>query len=118
MKKQKYTWQEFGEDIPKLVAKIKKLNRRFDGIYGVPRGGLPIAVALSHRLNLPLLIGGVNSKTLLVDDIADTGSTLLPYADRKATIVTLFWHPKSKVKPHVWLRKKETDWILFPWEKN
>jgi len=116
MKKRRYTWEEFEEDIPKLVSAIKKTRKHFNGIYGVPRGGLAIAVKLSHHLDLPLLAGGVTSKTLVVDDIADTGSTLLPYRDRKATIVTLFWHPKSKIKPHIWLHKKETDWIVFPWE--
>lgn len=116
MKKQHYTWQEFEKDIPELVRRIKKLRRRFDGIYGIPRGGLPLAVKLSHHLNLPILAGGVTSKTLVVDDVADTGSTLLPYRERRAIIVTLFWHPKSKVRPHIWLRKKEADWIVFPWE--
>ena len=119
MRKQRYTWQEFEKDIPELVRRIKKFARRksgFDGIYGIPRGGLALAVKLSHHLNLPILIGGVTSKTLVVDDVADTGSTLLPYHDRKATIATLFWHPKSKVKPHIWLRKKESGWVVFPWE--
>jgi len=117
MKKQAYTWAEFEEDIPKLVAKIKKLNRRFDGIYGIPRGGLAISVKLSHHLDLPLLIGGVTSKTLLVDDVADTGATLLPYVGRDATIVTIFYKPWSKVEPDIWIRKTENQ-IVFPWEKN
>ncbi|OGF63551.1 hypothetical protein A2926_03015 [Candidatus Giovannonibacteria bacterium RIFCSPLOWO2_01_FULL_44_40] len=118
MKKQRYTWTEFEEDIPKLVLRIKKLARRkggFDGIYGIPRGGLPIAVKLSHVLNLPILIGGVTKNTLVVDDVADTGSMLAPFKERKATIATLFYKPKSKVVPHIWLRKTK-DYIVFPWE--
>ena len=115
-KKQKYTWDEFEEDVPKLVKEIKRLGKKFDGIYGIPRGGLAVAVKLSHHLDLPLLIGGVTSKTLLVDDVADSGSTLLPYVGRKATIVTIFYKPWSKVKPDIWLRKTENH-IIFPWEK-
>lgn len=115
---QHYSWADFGNDIPKLVLRIKKLARRkgrFDGIYGIPRGGLPLAVKLSHHLNLPILAGGVTSKTLVVDDVADSGATLLPYVGRKATIVTIFYKPWSKVKPDIWLRKTENH-IVFPWE--
>src|SRR3989338_4319716 len=90
-KKQRYSWDDFEKDVPKLIRKIKKLRKRFDGIYGIPRGGLSIAVKLSHELNLPILVGGVTAKTLLVDDVADSGSTLLPYTNRKATIVTIFY---------------------------
>lgn len=115
MKKQRYTWDDFEKDIPKLVREIKKTRKHFNGIYGIPRGGFPLAVKLSHHLNLPILIGGVTSKTLLVDDVADSGSTLLPYVGRKATIVTLFYKPWSKVEPDIWLRKTENH-IVFPWE--
>ncbi|MDA1334575.1 MAG: phosphoribosyltransferase [bacterium] len=114
--KQKYTWQEFDEDVNLLAEKIKATNKKFDGIYGIPRGGLPIAVALSHRLDLPMLMGGANEKTLVVDDIADSGSTLKPYRDRKSTIVTVFYHPSSTTEPNIWLRNKEQKWIVFPWE--
>ena len=119
MKKRQYTWQEFEKDIPELVRRIKATKRKFNGIYGIPRGGLPIAVKLSNDLNLPLLIGGVTSKTLIVDDVADSGSTLLPYISRRATIVTLFLADKSKIRPHIWLHKKAAkgkEWVVFPWE--
>lgn len=117
MKKQYYTWKEFERDQDILAKRIKKSKRNFNGIYGIPRGGLPLAVALSHKLNLPLLLGGVTAKTLVVDDIADSGSTLNPYQERSAFIVTIFYHPKSLVKPALWLHKKTVDWIVFPWEK-
>ncbi len=99
---------------------IKKFARRkggFDGIHGIPRGGLPIAVKLSHELNLPILIGGVTKNTLVVDDVSDTGSMLAPFKDREAIIVTIFYKPWSKVVPDIWLRKTE-DHIVFPWEKK
>ncbi|OGF69537.1 hypothetical protein A3C73_03810 [Candidatus Giovannonibacteria bacterium RIFCSPHIGHO2_02_FULL_44_11] len=117
MKKQAYTWAEFEEDIPKLVAKIKKLNRRFDGIYGIPRGGLVLAVRLSHELNLPLVMGGVTKNTLVVDDVSDTGSMLAPLKERKATIVTIFYKPWTKAMSDIWMRKTENH-IVFPWGKK
>ncbi len=115
-----YSWDDFQKDIPELVRRIKKLSRKkggFDCIYGIPRGGLVIAVKLSHELNLPLLMGGVTKKTLVVDDVADTGSMLMPLKERNAAIATLFYKPWSKVVPDIWLRKTR-NYIDFPWEKN
>lgn len=115
MKKRHYTWREFDKDTKKIAGKIKRSKKRFDGIHGIPRGGLTLAVSLSHLLNLPILIGGVTKNTLVVDDVSDVGSTLTPFKERKATIVTIFYKPWSKIEPDIWLRKTK-DHIVFPWE--
>ena len=47
----------------------------FAGVYGLPRGGLPLAVWISHRAGIPLLLAPCRN-ALVVDDIADTGATL------------------------------------------
>lgn len=117
VKHQYYSWDDFENDIPKLVKRIKKFKKQFNGIYAIPRGGLVIAVKLSHELNLPLLMGGVTKNTLVIDDVADTGSMLLPLKERKAIIATIFYKPWSKVVPDIWLRKTG-NYIDFPWEKT
>ena len=48
-----FTWKEFDESVEQITKRCKILN--FSGIYGVPRGGLCLAVALSHRLNVNLI---------------------------------------------------------------
>ncbi len=116
-----YNWIAFENDVQNLARMIKKLEKSrkgFEGIYGIPRGGLPLAVKLSHELNLPMLLGGVTKNTLVVDDIADTGATLSPYKDREVVIVTLFYRTRSKIEPKIWLHKNDADWIVFPWEKD
>ena len=45
-----FTWKEFDQDVEYIADKCKFL--KFSGIYGIPRGGLCLAVALSHRLNV------------------------------------------------------------------
>lgn len=116
-KRQSYSWDDFEKDVPKLVSKIKKLKKEFNGIYGIPRGGLVLAVKLSNLLDLPVIMGGITEKTLVVDDVADTGSMLAPLKARKATLVTIFYKPWSKVVPDIWLRKTKR-YIDFPWENN
>lgn len=115
VKRQKYSWDDFEKDIPKLVVRIKKLKKQFNGIYAIPRGGLVLAVKLSNIFDLPIVLGGVTEKTLVVDDVSDTGSMLAPLKERGATIVTIFYKPWSKVVPDIWLRKTE-NYIDFPWE--
>jgi len=112
-----YYWEDFEHDIPELVLEIKKFKREFNGIYAIPRGGLVLAVELSHMLDLPIILGGVTNRTLVLDDVADTGSTLIPLKERNATIATIFFKPWSKVEPDIWLRKTKR-YIIFPWEKN
>ena len=112
---EKYTWEEFDKDVKKIVKWLK--NKKFSNIYGVPRGGLPLAVKLSNILKKPLVIDEkkISKETLIVDDISDTGETLAKFKGH--LIVTLFYHKQTKTLPDFWIREKTCDWIIFPWEE-
>ena len=47
-----FTWSEFDKSVEHIANKCKIFE--FSGIYGVPRGGLCLAVALSHKLKIEL----------------------------------------------------------------
>ncbi len=121
-----YTWQEFARDVEKMTAMLesKGLISTFKNVYGFPRGGLILAVCISHRLGIPLILDReqITEKTLIVDDIADTGKTLYPLkihyllSSLKPIIITLFYHRQSLFAPDIWLREKKDKWIHFPWE--
>ena len=114
-----YTWDEFLRDMYTIVIPALQLRaREFDGVWGPPVGGLVPATMLRHELNLPFLISPQSKKTLIIDDIADSGNTLIHY--RKHPIVTLFYFRKSIVTPMLWVHEKhhENEWIVFPWEKQ
>ena len=69
------TWDDIDKSVDKLCDKVDK---DVTGVFGIPRGGLIIAVMVSHKLNIPYheeLRNLYGSKFLLVDDIADTGKT-------------------------------------------
>ena len=97
-----------------IVTELCKA-KSFFGVYGFPRGGLPLAVWISHKAKLPLLMSPYRN-ALLVDDIADTGATLLRYKDTNY-IATMYYHRQSLVKPDFWLVEKRDKWIVFPWER-
>ena len=113
-----YTWQEFDGDIKKLASKIKHLKKKFTAVWGPARGGLPIAVCMSHSLDIPLAKRPTDPSVLIVDDIADTGKTLNKYAKNGFTIATIFYHNQCLYTPKLWLHEKGDRWIVFPWERR
>ena len=110
-----FTWSEFDKSVEYISKKCNCL--KFSGIYGIPRGGLCLAVALSHKLNTKLVSEPLKN-SLLVDDVYETGITLDTYKNVEGAMFFVLF---SKVKPTWWnsvkLSPKE-DWIVFPWEKK
>ena len=110
-----FTWREFDKSVELIANKCKFLE--FSGIYGVPRGGLCLAVALSHKLKLNL-ISKPTKNSLIVDDVYETGITLNSFKDIEgATYFVLF----SKIKPTWWNTvhtSEKSEWIVFPWENT
>jgi len=116
MKKQRVSWKRVQKAIGKIARWAKKHS--FTEVYGLPRGGLVPAVMLSHALKIPLLGGNATMRgtTLVVDDIADTGKTLLKFTNKECKIATLFYKKHSITKPDFWVYEKKKAWIVFPWE--
>ena len=121
------SYTEYEEMIDKLSVWVKHQSGQWDNrgaVYWLPRGGLPIAVELSHRLKLPLLMNYydrkvvTNKKILVVDDIADTGHTLKGFENEHNVIVTLHFHEQSIVKPDFYCEEKGDKWIVYPWERD
>lgn len=120
-KKYFYAWAQMYWDCKDLARKLKPIKFNFTNIYGVPRGGLIVAVILSHLLDLPVILDKkqITKNTLLVDDISDSGETLKKILKLKKpkAILTLWANPVSKVFPDYYMKlKSEDSWIVFPWE--
>jgi len=118
------TYEEYGKLLDELVREIKNGIdiSKLSLIYTFMRGGLPIAIHLSHFLNIPVITNetdyyfpaGGCDEILVVDDIADTGKTLDGF-QILFPIATLYYKPRSIVKPKFYVRETE-NWIVFPWE--
>lgn len=97
-----YTFENFNEDIDKIVYQIKSTGMQYDYIVGLVRGGSIPAVVLSHRLDdapevvmlswshrddrkehnawIPEMIRD-GKKVLVVDDIVDSGRSIKEILD-------------------------------------
>lgn len=110
-KREVMSYREFVVACKEIAKRVDK--SRIKNIFGIPRGGLVLAVYLSHMLDLPLVMKP-SKDSLIADDIADTGQTLKPYKNHY--IVTLYYHKQSIVIPDIWIREKKSRWIKYPWE--
>ena len=45
------TWHEYENHIHSIVNWVQSQDLNLGAVYGLPRGGLPIAVSLSHTIN-------------------------------------------------------------------
>jgi len=110
-----FTWDEFDKSVEHIANKCKFLN--FSGIYGVPRGGLCLAVALSHKLKINLISEPIKN-SLIVDDVYESGLTLSTFKDIEGAVFFVLF---SKIKPTWWntvFISKKSQWIVFPWENS
>ena len=110
-----FSWVEFDKSVDYIANQYKFC--KLSGVYGVPRGGLCLAVALSHKLNIQLIEKPLKN-SLIVDDVYETGITLSKFKNIEgANFFVLF----SKKKPIWWnsvTLSYKKEWIVFPWENK
>ena len=108
-----FTWCEFDKSVEHIYNRCKFID--FSGIYGVPRGGLCLAVALSHKLKINLISKPIKN-SLIVDDVYETGITLNTFKNIEGAMFFVLF---SKIKPTWWNTvhiSEKSEWIVFPWE--
>ncbi len=140
-----YPYEEFKEDLKILTQKI---DQPFDTILGIARGGLSMAQMLGEYydlreiyalntigyegtqklksvevFNIPDLKS--SKQVLLVDDIVDSGDTLLEvlkvlkeiYPQVTFLTASLFYKKSAKIAP-TWYVKVPKGWIEFFWSED
>ena len=145
----KLSWDDIEKLTKKLAEKIKKSRFKFDWIVGISRGGLVPARIISDyfdcprlavmrvefyksvgktrdfpRITQPLQVRIKGKNVLVVDDVADTGRSLIVADDhikrkgaKEIKIATLHYKPVSIFKPDFYVEKTNA-WIIYPWEKK
>jgi GTP cyclohydrolase I len=126
MDKLYYTEKDFFEDIHLLSDKIKDKRKNYAGIYGVPKGGIPLASALSVLLKIPVVpFNEIHADILIVDDLIDSGTTRQKFPRNDFACLHLkslkssgakwdtFYHSKT-----ISLYKGINQWIHYWWEGN
>ena len=139
------SWNDYHTTAQKLAAGILDYADTIDQIVAISRGGLTLGHILSDLLRIPISTITIQSYTdiqtqgeititerlrtrirgkciLLVDDVSDSGKTLLRatkylrhLSPKKITSVTMFYKPHSVFRPD-FFAGQTSKWILFPYE--
>jgi hypothetical protein len=117
------SWKWVDDQLNEIGDRLEGVDLEF--VSGIPRGGLIPAVMMSHSFDIKyisyssakLLPSELRAKTLVVDDIADTGHTLKEAIELKFITSTLAMRVGSIATPRLY-GELITDqrWLVFPWE--
>lgn len=131
------SYSEYDLLVSNLASKIQS-NFDPDYICAIPRGGLAIALHLSHSLEckkiiaepitlIPTLMNPTftKSKILIVDDVCDSGETLSnidtifkAHGAKNYKFATLHIKPRCIIIPDFFVGiVANSNWIVYPWEK-
>ena len=89
-----FTWKDFDKSVEYIANQCKFY--KFSGIYGIPRGGLCLAVALSHKLKVKLINEPIQN-SLIVDDVFETGQTLDAFKNVDGAKYFVLFSKKNKM---------------------
>ena len=124
--KQFLSWEWVDRQVMTLGETIKESVSEFTYISGIPRGGLIPGAYLSHYLGIKYipygdakqLPIGFRRQVLVVDDICDSGLTLLQASEFGFQTAALCMRYSSPFIPEFYSEKISTDeWLVFPWER-
>jgi len=123
------------DDILNIISRFEDIIDRPDEIWAIGRGGAIPGVHLSHMLGVPLRVLNDDDvplnvspdfKILLVDDINDSGTTIVnimrSMMERgvnldNVQIATLYEKTSSTIRvDYAGETIPENEWIVFPWE--
>lgn len=121
------SWSEINDLLDDIQRQIKDSGTRFEMIAGVTRGGLVPAVMMSHRLSLPMMALAPNTpilpislakKTLIIDEIYDTGKTIkeLQQVNPLTQFAVLYHNIDLPELPFYGKKMRLDNWLVFPWE--
>lgn len=113
---EKIDFEHYDDAICTLAKKIKDGGEHYTCLYPIPRGGYYPAIKLGELLNMPIASKlNPEYKTLIVDDIVDSGATLETYADYDKAVVYAKDYAMNKVQ---YYGEIKDGWLLIPDEKE
>jgi len=140
------SWPEYGNLAEALAEKVRSGGgTAFDLVIGIARGGMPVAMVISDRLDvridfinvksyvgigergIPRILSTLTQEikgkhVLIVDDLVDQGDTIQVVKEylsgqgpKILEVAVLFKKPWTKIEPDYYLEVIDR-WVVFPFE--
>ena len=136
------SWSDFHQDVKDLCKKIKDSGQEFNKIVAISRGGFIPAGIIAYELDIrnsavinistyigskhlkldeidkPQSVGPVDEKTLIIDDISDSGQTfeIMRRTFPNGKFVTVYAKEKGLSQADIFGKQVPEKWIVFPWD--
>jgi GTP cyclohydrolase I len=106
------SWEEIYRQAGLLAGRWE--GKPLTGIYGIPTGGVPIAIIIAGILGLPML-KEPEPGCLIVDDLIDSGKTMARFDGHHRDALFRKPHSPNGICMEA---TRENEWLAFPWEKD
>lgn len=94
-------WKSLMNDLCNRIRALQVFKeKKYKYVFGVPRGGLPIAVYVAEKLKLILVETPVLNETIVVDDLIDSNATREKYKDYDFEVLI---DKRKLTNPQVWI---------------
>jgi xanthine phosphoribosyltransferase len=140
------TWDQFHRDARALAWRLAGLEKKFESMVVITRGGLVPAAIICRELGIrmietvciasyheyseqgelhvlkeitPALLENDGEGVLIIDDLTDTGKTaaIVRAMMPKAHFATVYAKPKGRPLVDTFVTEVSQDtWIYFPWD--
>jgi xanthine phosphoribosyltransferase len=140
------SWDQFHRDARALAWRLAGLDKKFESMVAITRGGLVPAAIICRELGIrmietvciasyheyseqgelrvlkditPVLLENDGEGVLVVDDLTDTGKTaaIVRAMMPKAHFATVYAKPKGRPLVDTFVTEVSQDtWIYFPWD--
>ena len=112
-------------DVVDAAAALEKRipeSRVLQRVYGIPRGGVSAALALVGCRTKFMLVDSPTDADIIVDDLIDSGSTMLQFAKAYPGKFYCALFDKenggSNTRDAVGKLLPRSEWVVFPWEET
>lgn len=116
------THSQYRKYVEAAVAKAVKAGRKYAAVFGIPRGGHYPAAIAAEMLGVPQIFdpAKITRKTLIVDDIADSGETMRKWKSGKGSDFLAVVRNRKSVSPDFFGvdNSARGDWVIFPDEHD
>lgn len=118
-------WNDFNNAVKIISEKILVITAKNEDefvLYGEPRGGLCLSVAISHQTGLPMvaeLCKAQGKSIIWIDDIIDSGTTYRHSLEKFGKdALYVCWIDRLGVSDVCAVLEQSSEWVVFPWENK